>query len=441
MTDFIINIIYEIGSYFSYAAVIVFLQSFYEPDIKWNKRKAISLAIIALIDFILVMKFEDNILASLILILITMVILVSDCGKKKVRKAIKIMITQVAFMLATTNATMTVSAFITPNYDVDSLELTLFEDVAVAVVYLLFFGSVFLYLRLRITGKGLFIPVTKKESVLIGFYFFYVILLFIVTAICVENSVNDYPDALEVMLAFNTILLTTLLPVFIYHNRISEFFRESTEYQKVYIEAELKHFQQYKANQEETKRFRHDMKNHLVCINELLAQGKTEEGSKYLKSLMGEVQSLSQKYVSGDEMLDSIISSKADIMKKSSIDFTLEGVLAGGLNIDAVDVCSIFANALDNAIEANSIIGLKEKYVKMALKATNRLWLIQIQNPVVVDFDTKKLFNHGFTTKRDKKHHGIGTFNIKRAVEKYGGAVEAKCKNKIFTLDILLPKT
>ncbi len=441
MTEVIINFLYEIGTYFSYAAVIVFLQSFYEPDIKWNKRKALFLGIVALVDFIVTTFWSDNLIVSLILIFSTIVILVLDCGKRKVQKASKILITQFLFLLATTNATMTVSAFVTPNYNLDSIELTPFEDITSAVVYLIFFGSVFLYLRMRITGKGLFISVTKKETIFISSYFFYSLVLFFVAGISVENRGNTYPDALDILMAINTILLTTLLPVFIYLNRISEFFRESTEYQKVYIEAELKHFQQYKSAQEETKRFRHDIKNHLVCINEMLTQGKTEEGAEYLKSLLGEVQSLSQKYVSGDEMLDSIISSKADIMKKFSIEFTLEGVLAGGLNIEAVDICSIFANALDNAIEANSVSGLKEKYVKMTLKATNKLWLVRIINPVVVNIDTHKLFNNGFTTKKDKKHHGIGTNNIKRAVEKYGGAVDAKCKDNIFTLEILLPRT
>ena len=440
MTNVVINILYEIGGYFSYAAVIVFLQTFYDPDIKWNKRKALIIGIISVVDFINITFCNENMIASLILIFITIGTLVLDCGKGKIRKAFKILTTQFMFSLATTNATIAVSAFITPNYSLESIETTVFEDISTAVVYMLFFGSVFLYLRLKITGKGLFIPVTKKETVFISCYFFYVFVLFVVTAISVENRVNPYPDALNIVMAINTILLTTLLPVFIYRNRISEFFRESMEYQKVYIDAELRHFQQYKSAQEETKRFRHDIKNHLICINEMLSQGKTEEGSQYLKSLLGEVRSFSQKYVSGDEMLDSIISSKADVMEKSEIEFILEGVLAGGLNLEAVDICCIFANAIDNAIEANSAIGLKEKYVKMYLKATDKLWLIRIANPVVVDFDTIRLFNNGYTTKNDKKHHGIGTFNIKRVVEKYGGAVEAKCRDNIFTLEILLPR-
>lgn len=440
MTRYLLSFLYEAGSYLFYGAVILFLQSFYDPYIKWSKRKALLLGIISSADYILSLFFPENLIISLISILASVVVSVTDCERLKFFKALRIMLTQFLFLLSITNATMSVSAFISPNYNVEIIRTSVFEDLMTAFLYLIFFGGVFLYLRFRIAGKGLFIPVTRKETVFIIFYMVYTLVLFVVTAISVENKVNSYPSALEVIMAINTILLTVLLPVFIFRNRISEFFRESTEYQKAYIEAELSHFQQYKAAQEETRRFRHDIKNNLLCINDLLAQGKAEEGRKYLETLLGQVHSLSQKYVSGDEMLDSIISSKAHIMEKAYIDFSVEGVIAGELNIEAMDICSIFANALDNAIEASSAVNTEERFIKITIRSTSKLWLIRISNPVIQNVDTKKLFKNGFTTKKDKKHHGIGTFNIKRTVEKYGGVAEAECKDNIFSLEIVLPK-
>lgn len=440
MTEIIYALLSETASYLLYASVIVFLQSFYDPDIKWNKKKALILGIIASADFTLSVVFPDHLIISLLLIFSCIAVSVMDSGKGKIIKVIKVFFTEILFLISTTNTSMVVSAFISPDYNTETLETTPFEDYLTVIINIIFFGAVFLYLRLRIVGKELFIPVTKKERIFIGVYFFYSFFLFCVTAISVENRVNAYPNALEVMMAVNTILLTILLPVFIYRNRISEFFRESTEYQKIYIEAELKHFQQYKSAQEETRHFRHDIKNNLMCLSDMLSQGKSEEGKEYLKTLVGEVHRLSQKYVSGDEILDSIISSKVCVMEEADIGFSLDGVIAGGLNLEAIDVCSIFSNALDNAIEATLPIHTDKKHIKMKLKGTDNLWLIHIENPVEKDINTKRLFNNGYTTKKDKNHHGIGTFNIKRGVEKYGGAVQAKCKDCMFTLEIILPK-
>lgn len=440
MIETIYALLSEIGSYLLIASVIVFLQSFYDPDIKWNKKKALILGIIASADFTTSLIVPDNIIIPELLIFVSIAVSVFDSEKRKIIKAMKVFFTEILFLISTTNTIMVVSAFISPNYDIESLELTPFENYATVIINIIFFGAVFLYLRLRIAGKDLFIPITKKERIFIGIYLFYSFVLFCVTAISTENRVNSYPNALEVMMAVNTILLTILLPIFIYRNRISEFFRESTEYQKIYIEAELKHFQQYKFAQEETKRFRHDIKNNLICLSDMLSQNKTEEGKEYLKSLLGEVHRLLQKYVSGDEILDSIISSKVCVMEEANIGFSLDGVIAGGLNLEPLDICSIFSNALDNAIEATTPLPLDEKHIKMKIKGTDKLWLIQITNPVAKDINTQRLFNNGYTTKKDKSHHGIGTFNIKRGVEKYGGAVQAKCKDCMLTLEIVLPK-
>ena len=42
-----------------------------------------------------------------------------------------------------------------------------------------------------------------------------------------------------------------------------------------YLQAELRYFQARQKDQEAVRRLRHDMKNHLFCIQELLARGKS----------------------------------------------------------------------------------------------------------------------------------------------------------------------
>ncbi|MEE1219015.1 MAG: GHKL domain-containing protein [Ruminococcus sp.] len=440
MTDIFTNILNQVGSYLCIAAVMVFLQSFYDSDIKFTRKKALLVGITALVEVILLIFYPDNIIVTLLSSIVCTLILVYDCGKGKFKKALKIVLAEFCFLICTTNTTFIVSFGITPNYDFDSLELTPFETYSTVFANIFFFGGIFLYLRFRVVGKGLFIPATKKEHIFIAIYFFYSFVIYIIASFVAMKNVVIALNPFQIVMAINTILLSLLFPLFVYANRISEFFRESTEYQKVYLEAELKHFQQYKLSQEETKCFRHDIKNNLICLNELFTNGKTEEAGEYLKNLLGEVQRLSQKYVTGDEMLDSIVSSKAYIMEQNNIEFSLEGVLAGGLNIEPVDICSIFANALDNAIEAIEFVEPAKKQIKMNLKATNKLWLIQLTNPVTKNIDSQKLFNNGYSTKKDKKHHGIGTYNMKKAVEKYGGAIEAKCENNNFILEIILPR-
>lgn len=140
-------------------------------------------------------------------------------------------------------------------------------------------------------------------------------------------------------------LFGALTPMFIYYIRINEYFQARSAHQERYIEDELAHFQQYKQAQEETARFRHDIRNNLLCIRDLLETGKTDEASDYLNDLLEVSDALRAKYVTGDEMLDCIVASKAVRMHEADIPFQLDGVLAGGTNWKPMDICNVFANA------------------------------------------------------------------------------------------------
>ena len=139
-------------------------------------------------------------------------------------------------------------------------------------------------------------------------------------------------------------------------------------------------------------------------------------------------------------MLDIIIFMKADKMEEKNIRFTLDGVVDGGLNIKAMDMCSIFANALDNAIEAAS--KCEDPFVSFTIKRTDKFFVIKIANSASGKIDTNKLLTtSGYTSKNDKDHHGFGLLNVRRAVENLNGMIKADSDESTFTLSIMMPRT
>lgn len=172
----------------------------------------------------------------------------------------------------------------------------------------------------------------------------------------------------------------------------------------------------------------------------MLEEGHTEDARKHIENMLGEVSALSPKYVTGDEMLDIIISMKSDRMNELNIRFTLDGVADGGLNLKPMDICSIFANALDNAVEAAS--SSNEPYISFGIKRTDKFFVIKITNSVSHKIDTEKLMStSGYTSKSDKDHHGFGLMNVRRTVEKCGGLLKAESDDRSFTLTIMLQRS
>ena len=138
-------------------------------------------------------------------------------------------------------------------------------------------------------------------------------------------------------------------------------------------------------------------------------------------------------------MLDIIVSIKADRMKENNIRFTCDGVVDGGLNMKPTDMCSVFANALDNAIEA--ALQSNEPFVSMEIKRSPKFFVIKITNSTKGKVDASKIMDSsGYTSKKDKEHHGFGIRNIEGAAEKYNGIIKAESDEGVFSLSIMIPR-
>ena len=254
-----------------------------------------------------------------------------------------------------------------------------------------------------------------------------------------DFSADQRYYVISIMFGVGIIILGVAAPVIMIVSAAERALREKNRSQEAYLAAELEYIGQYKRKQTETNRFRHDIKNNLALTQMMLEEGHTEEAKAHVADMLGNVSALSPQYVTGDEMLDLIVSMKADRMNELNIRFTLDGVADGGLNIKPMDMCSIFANALDNAIEAAS--KCETPSIDLSIKRTDKFFVIRITNTTIKKIDIGRLLSSsGYTSKSDKDHHGFGLMNVRTAIENYNGILKAESDNNKFTLSIMLPR-
>ena len=221
---------------------------------------------------------------------------------------------------------------------------------------------------------------------------------------------------------------------------------EKTLVQENYIYAELDYLNHYKKKQEETRMFRYDIINNLAMLSSMYDDKKYDEAGEYLGSLLGEVSAMSPKYVTGDEMLDCIVGMKSTKMEESGIHFSVDGIVDGGLGMKPVDVCSVFANAMDNAIEAcEKIPPDSDRWISLSMKKTDKFFSVKLCNTMPEDEEKSmialKLFeDERVTTKKDKSLHGYGTQKMKATISKYDGIEKVETENGVFKLSILIPR-
>ena len=322
------------------------------------------------------------------------------------------------------------------DFNIYLLEVVPFVFIAFKII-----PSVFLYFR--IIRKKLFLKMRVRDGLFSVFIFFICIYHAFIPLIFefINSDSGDYSVEslmiLYVIKAFSFILMVTILLLQL-GVRLSVFYSQESRNMERFLELELAASRAYKNAQEETRAFRHDINNNLSVISSLMQQKKYDQAEEYVNTLRGNISALSPSVVTGDEMLDSLLSAKKSECDRSGIDFRINGAVEGGLGWNAVDICSVFANAMDNAIEACSQLPPDHpKRIELSFRKTDFQRIITIKNSIAAPVDCSK-FEERYTSKKDKGMHGYGIKNIRTAVEHYGGMTQFSSTESEFTLTILL---
>ena len=109
-----------------------------------------------------------------------------------------------------------------------------------------------------------------------------------------------------------------------------------------------------------------------------------------------------------------------------------------GVQTCALPICSIFGNALDNAIEnVTDIPDPEKRLIHILITSKKGFVYIRIENYTQKPLKLKADGRTPETTKADKENHGYGLKSIGRSVEKYGGNYAFGLEKSWFVLQIL----
>ena len=179
----------------------------------------------------------------------------------------------------------------------------------------------------------------------------------------------------------------------------------------------------------------HDLKHQIAVLRSEEDPKKREE---FLNRMEEGIRQYEAQNKTGNKVLDTVLTTKSLYCNKHGITFTCvaDGTLLDFM--DVMDICSIFGNALDNAIECEMKIPEKEKrLIHVTVSKQRNFLILRFENY----YEDKLQYNEGAltTTKKEKEYHGYGLKSIKYTVDKYEGAVSIDTKDNWFDLKILIP--
>ncbi|HJB33302.1 MAG TPA: ATP-binding protein, partial [Candidatus Blautia merdipullorum] len=236
------------------------------------------------------------------------------------------------------------------------------------------------------------------------------------------------------LLVLVNVLLLLFMNIFVVYFYITA--AQSNEAEKksrLYRQKEMlvyQHYQKLEESYRQSRKIVHDVKNHIQALGKLYEEGQTEEAEKYKEEVFHLLNQNNHAWYTENRMLNIILNEKLchENLRDARLELDIEENCLD--RIQEIDITTIFANLLDNAIEA---MGRdkepEEKYLKILAKREKEFLMIQVEN------------SKSRHPEKWEGHQGLGLENVREAIKPYEGNCTITDEEKRFQAVILIPNT
>lgn len=183
----------------------------------------------------------------------------------------------------------------------------------------------------------------------------------------------------------------------------------------------------------QTKRLRHDLKNHLTVLSGLAENEEWEKLKGYLKNMREAAQMEAGEEATGNRVVDILLNQKRKMAERKNAAWECDVKMPRECHIQEFDLCVLFGNILDNAVEG--IQGISKPFIQIRAGAVKRCFLLEVKNSA----DREGQDKTGAAGGKDLKEYGIGLLNVRDVVCKYNGTMNIEMEEGVFVISVLIP--
>lgn len=268
-----------------------------------------------------------------------------------------------------------------------------------------------------------------------------ILLLFpvMVCMICFYNIYLLY-DSEQVLLHWRLIVQGSLLLcvlVWMYvEKRKTE---QEARMQKMKIELLESNYLSLRQVVDEKELMLHDMKNHMYTLRDILVRTDIAEAKEYVEGIIGKLKESVNLVWTHHQILDLILNRKLQEARETGVSIHFECDDMEELKLSAVELCALFTNLLDNAVEANMRCpeGMERK-LDLECRRRENMLIVTIWNRI-----TEEAARKGMSilegTEKVGRGHGYGMRSIRRVVDAYRGDFDVDISGGMICIRVSLP--
>ncbi len=229
--------------------------------------------------------------------------------------------------------------------------------------------------------------------------------------------------SLLILIAFSTYIDQT-------NQALVELKKQQEEFQK----SEQIYYEMLLEKEQNTRKYRHDMQNHLICLNGLAKDGDLDALQSYLKNMSDTFQSLQAGYYETGNKILNIITLHILSQLENSANIHIYGKACNAEIFSQADLGSIYGNLLQNAVEElNRFPKGTPLFLTITFSSEGNALQIELEN------SCRKREDYVTTSKKEKSMHGYGLKNVQEALDRIGGAYNIQLRESSYYVSVILP--
>ncbi|WP_049945499.1 sensor histidine kinase [Candidatus Stoquefichus massiliensis] len=223
------------------------------------------------------------------------------------------------------------------------------------------------------------------------------------------------------------------------------FIKNFQEKNKYFDESQLKdellmmqneYYDETVKNYEYIRSFKHDIKGHLRTLLHLEKTQNYNELHDYLIELQDTIQEYGI-FQCSNIYIAAVLNSFQKTIEDKQIQLNIQYFVNGNIEVESIDICSLFHNLLSNAIEEEMKVNDFSREISITIMNFENHLKIEIINHVTKEFNIDNI-EQMKTTKSNYRDHGIGLKNIQNIINKYHGRMTYEYNKRQLTMVIIL---
>jgi len=181
------------------------------------------------------------------------------------------------------------------------------------------------------------------------------------------------------------------------------------------------------------RKARHDLRHHLSAIQAFIDTGETDRLAEYIDEYKATLPDESVITYCENYAINSVLQYYHSMAKNEGIKVSVHMELPERLSIRDSDLCIIFGNCVENALEAcRRFEG--DRFINVKSMIVGDMLTIIIDNSF--DGDLKKK-GDGYISRKDGSL-GIGVSSVKTVIRKHNGEARFEAKNNVFHASLMV---